>query len=551
MLEQSKFSNFQKQHNRMKTLSQQFAQKRQRDSDTRSKELRAPIVDSSNNFEEDQDNYNHHNNNTYDPYFNATQAFQDASQKSLKSLKNLRDSSSEIQSDIRDNARDSYNSMEWNTSKDETGDLFLANDFADQTNDTCGYCQILANRVRITRCYTCFYLLLFGLGAAVSILAVNGVVHEKKKFGLQFFATYAVLLFLFGVEIVIRFMASKCQRFCHRNFNVIDVCMLSISLITLSMDIVPFTNETINKYIMFSDTCVVVLVTLLIFTRVVVLGCQQHEVVGELEHQDVLMYNNVSAADDLERGDSSIITTANNKANNKANDEKKQMERYETYDYYASHRKHRSLSDGPQSSIKSRRNGGNGGGGKNSNSGSKKNNTSITSRPFVVNTSVKTSIVNLDKQAETIFNSKVLTNNMASYPPLPTKLSGAGIGGAATRASSGARSQSFQSYHQQERSLLGPVAPLRSFITSNASISSIQERMGSTMTDLSGALPVLMEEEDSDEEDVMASVTTTHAGGELYSSDRLPNIRHGPSFDYDERKREDEGGPLLGLLRRK
>ena len=71
------------------------------------------------------------------------------------------------------------------------------------------------------------------------------------------------------------------------------------------------------------------------------------------------------------------------------------------------------------------------------------------------------------------------------------------------------------------------------------------------MTDLSGALPVLMEEEDSDEEDVMATVTTTHAGGELYSSDRLPNIRHGPSFDYDERKREDEGGPLLGLLRRK
>ena len=488
----------------MNTLSQQF-RKQQLD-----KELRSPFL-------VDEDDGSETNASSYDPYFNVTQAFKDASQKSLKSLRSSRESSSE---NVTLDVPTKLSSTIANAGGNRVDDAF-SEEFTDQTGESCDYCSTIAKRVSHTRCYTSFYLLLFALGAVAAIVAVINLVNESrpKERGLEFFATYASLLLLFAVDIIIRFLASGCRFFCRRRANGVDLFMLLISIVALAMDIVPFQNIKLNQYIMLGDTCVVVLMTLLIFTRVVVLGCQHAQNIGELSGgaQDVILYNHASS--------SGGRLEASSKSEN-----------YTSYNYYASHRKHRkyrSVSGSSRSSDESISGQHDGA----SLSDDKSSGNRTRSSPPRKST-VKTSVVNLDVQATfKVGLQDANSKKMASYPPQSSLL---------VRASSGVRSTSFDTYHIQERSLLGAREPLRSFDDS-ASISS-DRRVEETLF-TSGNLPVLMEEEDSQEdseEDVMSSVTTTHHGGALYSNDHLPEIR-GCSFDYDDRK-VSETGPLLGLL---
>ena len=267
----------------MSSLSEQFRQsklKKQRDAAAfkQENELRAPFLQDDDDDDDFETSFTKPSGGSavpdssstpsyHDPHFNAAQAFRDASQKSLRSLRSSRSSSEAADSfsERRHSGykRDFHNSLEWGTTGGDHLEENLSKDFADQTGDTCGYCTIIAKRVSHTRCYTSFYLLLFCSGAVAAAFGVLNMVNMTKpdKRGYQFFAVYGGLLFFFIVDITIRLVASGYKRFCRRTFNSVDLFMVIISTAALVADAVPFHSDELNKYLMFGDTFVVVLMT--------------------------------------------------------------------------------------------------------------------------------------------------------------------------------------------------------------------------------------------------------------------------------------------------
>lgn len=173
--------------------------------------------------------------------------------------------------------------FEWETEK---FDDLLVQQLDDQTVDTCSYCTILAKRVSHTRCYTLFYLALLALGSFSLALSLETVLNEERPRdrGVSFYLCYGGLLLLFCIELTVRLLASG-RRFWTRQLNILDVAMFGLSIIALGLDIYPFDMRTrpagtsnrtvsIDATIMIADTGVLTLNTLLIFTRVIALGCQ-------------------------------------------------------------------------------------------------------------------------------------------------------------------------------------------------------------------------------------------------------------------------------------
>ena len=256
------------------------------------------------------------------------------------------------------------------------------------------------------------------------------------------------------------------------------------------------------------------------------LGCQHAQKVGELNYgaQDIVMQ---FGEEDEDVRDSNHIPSPEHYRSDG------QPQQQVPYDYYGSHCKT-----------------------------SKTRSKSMSDRNLPVRTEgkqphllpVKTSVVNLDQATKengigSIGRMHSSSGNMSDDERFawrqPTAGSGSGEDSSrsATRASENRRSVSFQSYYQQQtacRSLLGTSEPLRSF-NDTSSISS-DRRFEYT----SGSLPVLIEEDDGEEEDTMATVTTSFSGGALYSSDHFPEIS-----DYRPSEASKDAGPLLSMLKKR
>lgn len=397
----------------------------------------------------------------HDPYFNATKAFKDASQKSLQSLRER--TRSELDELAKSSNQSPSKKVTWDEStfienmgrrhvdqydhlrRQQGRQQAIANkredealvwgefeeptssykEFAEQTVDTCGYCSILASRVAHTRCYTAFYLTLFFLGAVAGVVAILAIVHNKKpeERSYLFFATYGTLLLLFFIDISIRLMASGCRRFCRRTFNTMDVFMFVVSISGLILDIVPFHDGDLDRSMMLSDTCVVVLVTLVIFTRVVVLGCQHVHTVNNVDQ--VIMNgtaegSNLPSPDHYRNVPQYEPPTIKNMT---------LTQDYSNNNYYRSHTtSNRSLSS---------------------------NDISIINNNRTQNT-IKSTVVNLDTVASKNRKLKsgrsgILKNNNSSNNN--NELVG-------SRASNNRRSKSFTYSNDNQRSLLGRTEPL-------------------------------------------------------------------------------------------
>ena len=289
----------------------------------------------------------------------------------------------------------------------------------DQIIDTCEYCSFLPHGL-----YTFFYLILFSLGVAAAAVGVLDIMHEKKpqERGYLFFATYGSLLCLLWVDVGLRLLASGGATFCHRTSNNVDVFMLVVGSLGLGMDILePFHEDRIEKFIMLSDTCVVVLVSLVLFTRVVVLGCQNKNndtVADEIQRRRRRNRRRTGEEDTRNRNRPPSLEQFPPPSHSSS-----QAESYSNYDYHRSHRKHRSFSEVERTGQRDVKSGGSGA------SGGRKS-------------PVKTTVINLDNvaKANKDFSSVTVKNNNHNREKH--------------------RSQSFTMGDETRRSLLGSLEPL-------------------------------------------------------------------------------------------
>ena len=288
-------------------------------------QLKEPLIGNKNSApQEDDDSVR---NKTEDPYHRVRQTFKDASTRSLASLRSIESGELSIDSD----RHASYSKMQddgafdmksndkgddeyvWDDSNaTDKFDTLISDELLEQTVDTCAYCTIIATRVSHTRCYTIFYMLLFALGISSAILSMLTIVADKDPDDRSsfFFAIYGALLVLFSLDVLIRFLASGWTRFRRRHLNLLDITMLVVAFSALGIDlydtIVGKDTErksgVFGKPAMFADELIVILLTLLIFTRVLALGCQHVQQIEELSigMDDVVMGSSYDFGEDTE-----------------------------------------------------------------------------------------------------------------------------------------------------------------------------------------------------------------------------------------------------------